>query len=361
MGHANNFIIKMKHIFTLVVFFVLLTLTGFSQEMQDNQGEGHTFRLMFYNIENLFDVYDDSLTSDEEFTPAGERHWNNKRFYTKINNISKVIMAAGEWKPPSIVGLCEIENRFVLEKLIYETPLAKSGYKIAHHNSPDRRGIDVALLYRDEDFVLFSDTVIPVRFADDTTMATRDILYVKGLIGGSEMLHIFINHWPSRYGGYMNTREKRNTAARILKMHTDSLMAINPDVSIVIMGDFNDDPVDESLTRILQAKNPDDVQPYLGLYNLMLKKQDDWDYGSLKFREAWNTFDQIIVSQHLLNPESALRAGLSGGQIFHAPFLLENDETFLGIRLFRTFNGFKYQGGFSDHLPVFVDLILQNK
>jgi len=349
----------MKHIFPLVVFFVVLTFTGFSQEIQENQGEDRSFRLMFYNVENLFDIYDDSLTADEEFTPEGERHWNNKRFYAKINNISKVILAVGKWSPPTLIGLCEIENRFVLEKLVYETPLAKSGYKIVQHDSPDRRGIDVALLYRDEDFVLFSDTVIRVGFEFDTATATRDILYVKGLIGGNEMLHIFINHWPSRYGGYMGTVEKRNTAARILKKHTDSLLAINPGVSIVILGDFNDDPGDESLTKILGAKYPQENDTLSCLYNLMLKKPDDWQYGSLKFRETWNTFDQIIVSGNLLSTESEIRSGHDGAKIFHAPFLLEDDETYLGKKLFRTFNGYKYQGGFSDHLPVFFDLILR--
>jgi hypothetical protein len=216
-------------------------------------------------------------------------------------------------------------------------------------------------LYREEDFVLFSDTTIPIVFAADTASATRDILYVKGLIGGSKMLHIFVNHWPSRYGGYLITREKRNTAARLLRKHTDSLMAINPNVSIVIMGDFNDDPADESLAEILGAKSPSHKENLAGLYNLMLKKQDDWPDGSLKFRETWNTFDQFIVSGELLNPESALRISQDGGRIFHTSFLLEEDEIYLGLKPCRTFNGYKYQGGFSDHLPVIIDLNLRKE
>jgi len=343
------------------IFVVWPAINGFAQESERDEEQEQSFRMMFYNVENLFDIYDDSLTADEEFTPEGERHWNNKRFYTKINNIGKVIMAAGEWKPPSIIGLCEIENRFVLERLVYDTPLKKSGYKIVHHESPDHRGIDVALLYRDEDFVLFSDTTIPVGFAFDTASATRDILYVKGLIGGREMLHIFINHWPSRFGGYMNTTEKRNAAARLLKKHTDSLLNINPNVSIIIMGDFNDDPADESLTGILGAKSPVDKENPSGLFNLMLKKQDDWQDGSLKFREAWNTFDQFIVSGNLLNSGSALRIGKEGGRIFYTSFLLEDDETYLGLKPCRTFNGYKYQGGFSDHLPVIIDLNIKKE
>lgn len=352
---------KMKQIIPPVVFLVLLTLTSFSQEKQDNQGEGRTFRVMFYNVENLFDIYDDTLTNDDEFTPGGARHWNNKRFYTKLNSIAKVIMAAGQWSPPALVGLCEIENRFVLERLVYETPLARSGYKIVHHESPDHRGIDVALLYRGEDFELFSDTAISVGFAWDTTSATRDILYVKGLIGGTKMLHVFINHWPSRYGGFMNTIEKRNEAARLLKLHTDSLFAINPGVSVLIMGDFNDDPADESISNILCAKHPEKADSLPGLYNLMLNRQDDWPNGSLKFREGWNAFDQIIVSGSMLLQDSEVRAAGGGATVFHAPFLLEDDETFLGSRPYRTFNGFKYQGGFSDHLPVFFDLELKKE
>ncbi len=342
-----------------VLVFWAICITGFAQETQETNEHERTFRMMFYNVENLFDIYDDSLTNDDEFTPEGARHWTNKRFYAKINNIGKTLIAAGKWSPPSIIGLSEIENRFVLERLVYETPLARYGYKIVHHNSPDHRGIDVALLYRDQDFERFADTAISVGFAFDTASATRDILYVKGLIGGTQMLHIFINHWPSRYGGFMNTIEKRNEAARLLKKHTDSLFAINPGVSIIIMGDFNDDPADESIGNILGAKSPENADSLCGLYNLMINRQDGWLYGSLKFRENWNTFDQIIVSGNMLLPDSEIKAAGGGAAVFHAPFLLEDDETFLGSRPFRTFNGFRYEGGFSDHLPVYFDLLMK--
>jgi len=341
----------------LVLFFVLLTLNGvFAQSKDTVQHE--TFRLMFYNLENLFDPYDDSLKRDEEFTPNGERHWTNHKFYDKINKIYKVIVAVGEWQPPAIVGICEIENRFVVETLINKTPLKNYGYQIVHYESPDRRGIDVGLIYRSSMFELFYSEAIPVTFTDDTAYKTRDILYAKGLIGGRQMVHIFINHWPSRYGGYLATVDRRNHAAAILKQKTDSLLAANPSAAIVIMGDFNDGPQDESFSKVLKAKYPDTEIFNQDYYNLTLAKQENWNYGSLKYRENWDIFDQIVVSGNLLNPKSALRVIDKKAVIFHADFLLEDDNSFLGQKPFRTFTGFKYNGGYSDHLPVFFDLSL---
>lgn len=316
------------------------------------------FRVMFYNVENLFDPYDDSLTRDEEFTPDGDRYWTNYKFYDKLNKVYKVIMAVGRWEPPAVIGLCEVENRFVLEKLIDETPLKGYGYRIIHHESPDRRGIDVALLYREAFFEPLHDEAITVRFSDDTTYHTRDILYVKGLVMHREMIHVFVNHWPSRYGGYLATVNRRNTAASILKNHADSIMEANPNSSVVMMGDFNDNPQDESFTDILQALPPAgdiDLKQY---YNLMLAGQENWNYGTLKYRENWDIFDQVVVSGSLLE-QKGLNVFLDKAFIFHDDFLIEEDERYLGIKPFRTFTGFKYNGGFSDHLPVYFDLTIE--
>ncbi len=339
-----------------ILFLGFLPAFVFSQETEVISPD--SFRVMFYNVENLFDPYDDSLKRDEEFTPDGERHWTNYKFYDKLNKIYKVIMAVGEWQPPALVGLCEIENRFVLEKLINETPLKNFGYRIVHHESPDRRGIDVALLYRDDFFEPFYDEAIQVVFPDDTTYKTRDILYVKGLIGKQHIIHVFINHWPSRYGGYLNTVNRRNTAAQILKNHTDSILTTNPQSAIVIMGDFNDGPGDESFKKVLQAMPPVGDIEQQAFYNLTLALQDDWSYGTLKYRENWNVFDQVVVSGGLLQGEFGIKVNLDKAVIFHAGFLIEDDDRYLGVKPFRTFTGFKYNGGYSDHLPVFIDLIL---
>jgi endonuclease/exonuclease/phosphatase family metal-dependent hydrolase len=341
-------------IFTTLLIFLFGNRDGMSQDISgNNQGSA---RIAFYNVENLFDVYDDSLTRDEEFTPEGPRHWNNNKFYKKINNTYKVIMALSESGPPAIVGLCETENRFVLKKLVYDTPLKNFNYRIIQFESPDWRGIDVALLYRANLFEPLFSVAIPVLFPFDTASRTRDILYVKGVLLDADTINIFVNHWPSRYGGYMPTVPKRNFAAQVLKNKTDSILRINENAAILIMGDFNDGPQDESLSEVLVAKNPANYGLNNELYNLMLTKQDDWHYGSLKYQQGWNRFDMMIVSGGLLDDTSALHISGKKATIFHAPFLLEIDKTHLGQKPNRTYIGFKYHGGFSDHLPVYLDI-----
>lgn len=346
------------HVLNILFRIVIITflIFPFYGAFPQNGNRSQDIRIMFYNVENLFDVTDDSLTSDEEFTPEGDRRWNQRKMYDKIHGIYKVIMAVGTWEPPAVIGLCEIENRFVLEQLIYETPLNDFGYRIIHHESPDRRGIDVALLYRDEFFLPLHDEAVPVGFPFDTSYVTRDILYVKGLLGGSEMIHIFVNHWPSRYGGYLETIDKRKHVAGILKGKTDSLFAINTGMRVLIMGDFNDDPDDESISRILQAQPVSDSTRPGSLYNLMSCVNDPQKKGSLKYRGNWNTFDQIMVSGALLDEEGQIILKGTKAEIFSPAFLLEKDETYLGEKPFRTYSGFRYHGGFSDHMPVYIDL-----
>lgn len=342
----------------LIFLFAFCTYNSLAQSINTPE-TGEKFRVMFYNVENFFDAYDDSLKRDEEFTPDGERHWTNRKFYEKINKIYKVIMATGAWEPPTLVGLSEVENRFVLEKLINETPLKNFGYKIIHYESPDRRGIDVALLYRESLFEPFHSEPIPVVFDDAPDYKTRDILYVKGLVGGREMIHVFINHWPSRYGGYLATVSRRNHAAAILKQKTDSLLIVNSASAIIITGDFNDGPADESFAKILGAKMPSDTIRNTAYYNLMLPDQQNWKYGTLKYRESWDKFDQFVVSGSLLNNKPGLKVFEQKAEIFHDNFLLTDDKTYLGQKPFRTYTGFKYAGGYSDHLPIYLDLIIQ--
>jgi hypothetical protein len=310
---------------------------------------------MFYNTENLFDTKDDTLKNDEEFLPDGDRRWDNHKFYNKLNNIAKVIIAAGEWQPPAIVGLCEIENRYVLNQLVYETLLKKSGYAIIHQESPDWRGIDVAMLYRKEVFSPDTFFTIPVHFPFDPESKTRDILYVKGRLDGTDTLHIFVNHWPSRYGGYLETKPKRAFAAGLLRHKVDSLCGIRPESKMVILGDFNDNPSDESMLQLLQAENGADHNR-CQLVNLMSIYEQDHAVGTLKYRENWDVFDQVIVSSNLLNGETGLKVKAGRALIYQPGFLLEKDERFLGEKPFRTYHGFEYQGGFSDHLPVYIDL-----
>lgn len=350
----------MKLVYIIFGFFFIACFSA-SQLFAQNNDPDSTFkdnkiRVVFYNVENLFDVFDDSLKNDDEFTAEGIRNWNNNKFYKKIKNVYKVLIAVGEWDPPAVVGLCEVENRFVLEKLIYETPLKKFDYRILHFDSPDRRGIDVALLYRGDYFKPIHSQNIEIIFPFNPASKTRDILYVKGILNKRDTIHFFINHWPSRYGGYLETIPKRKYVAQVLKEKIDSVFQKNMQANILIMGDFNDNPFDESITEILKAKKIELPVFDTSLVNLMTNADKKHKTGTIKYKGSWDIFDQIIVSGNLINGNSGITVENSGAVIFNASFLLTEEKNYPGYRPHRTYYGYKYTGGFSDHLPVYIDI-----
>lgn len=318
------------------------------------------FRIMFYNVENLFDPFHDTLKNDYEFVGGGIKGWNWEKFERKLNSISKVIVAAGGWRPPEIIAFSEVENRFVLIQLLKRTPLERFGYRIIHEESPDERGIDVGMIYLPDKFKEISHRAIPVMRAD-TLLKSRDILYVKGILkgynisAGYDTVHVFINHWPSRTGGPALTAYRRKAAALSLKPVIDSILQTVPDARIILTGDFNDEPTDGSIKTHLG------VSTALGdssnkLYNLMTPYVGKHDTGTNKFRNQWGVIDQFIVSGSLLNDGSAVKVSNKKAEILALPFLLQEDETWGGTVPFRTYNGMKYMGGFSDHLPVLLML-----
>jgi len=337
---------KSKFLLVLAICSVA-SITGWAQQNTTST------RIVFYNVENLFDVEDDSLTLDEEFLPKGERHWTSKKLFLKYNRIYQVIMAAGDGKLPAFIGMCEVENRKVLEALIHFTPLERLNYSIVHKESPDVRGIDVALLYNKNLFRPLSFSAIPVTDPNDVDFRTRDILFVKGIIQ-NDTVCVFVNHWPSKYGGLLASEPKRTLAAKTLKHVADSLLNENENCKIIIMGDFNDGPLDESVAKVLNAMPVSSEISKKQLYNLA------YDFalqglGSYKYQESWNMIDQLIVSGNLLY-RAKLYTTQHDFKIFKAPFLLENDKTNLGDKPFRTYVGYKYNNGFSDHLPIVLDL-----
>jgi len=336
-------------IITMIFFFGLIPFLGVCQEK--NVAE----KIMFYNVENLFDTEDDSLKSDEEFLPEGVRYWNDNRFFNKLTHISQVIMAAGKGTLPSVIGFAEVENSKVLDLLLYKTPLGKLGYKYVHKESPDKRGVDVAFLYRKDRFSPISYQAIPVVNSADSAFTTRDILYVKGILG-SDTIHFFVNHWPSKYGGTLETKSSRALAASTLRNHTDSILSVNNFSKIILMGDFNDSPADESLKDVLGAKEVEQEIDNNSLYNLGFQEYKKGS-GSNKYQEKWELIDQFIVSGYLLKGQG-LTTNVNSFAIFKAPFLVEKDENHLGEKTNRTYVGFKYHGGFSDHLPILFDLQL---
>lgn len=323
-----------------VSFFLLKGIqTAYSQDI----------RVMFYNLENLFDTYDDTLTRDEEFLPDGDRRWNNYKFYGKINRLSKAIIACSKNNFPAIIGVCEVENKFVLEQLITQTPLKQITLGIIHQDSKDRRGIDVALLYRKDLFTPIDFNYIPVVFPWDLNYKTRDVLHVKGLLL-TDTIHFFVNHWPSKYGGAMETVESRAQAARTVKTVTDTLIYRQPKSKIIIMGDLNDTPDDISVKEVLMAP----INQKQEFVNLMANRPVG--EGSNKYQANWSFIDQFIITQEVLTPNKGFKYVAGSADACKESFLLETDDKYFGFKPKRTFVGFSYQEGFADHLPITLDL-----
>jgi predicted extracellular nuclease len=335
----------MKKLIFPFLIFSLSTFLLFSQSSDSTR-----FCVAFYNVENLFDTEKDSVKNDGAFTPEGFYHWTNKRFYKKINDIAKVFLAINGWEPPDIIGLAEIENANVLKKLCYNTGIKAYNYRYIRYDSPDSRGIGVALIYRKDRIEIIDSYPVPVVFPFEHTSKNRDILYVKTVIA-IDTLHFFVNHWTSRFGGEGATIPKRNYYAQLLRFKVDSLLLLNTNAQIIIMGDFNDYPTDESMLKYLQAKNYKNEKEQGILFNLMFPFVEK-NMGTHKTQEFWGCLDQFIVSKSLLTGNNGRQVENNEALIFDAPFLLINDEKYGGVKTFRTYLGPKYLGGYSDHLPI---------
>jgi len=314
--------------------------------------QGQQARIMFYNVENLFDTEDDPLTDDNEFLPDSGRFWTYERYWRKVVRIYQVISAVDRWDMPAVIGLCEIENRRVLEKLVYDTPLSGYDYRFIHRDSPDPRGIDVALLYRKAIFKPDTAEWLHVTFKEGGE--TREILKVTGILWKDVRVHFYVNHWPSRSGGATSSAAKRISAATSLKGSMDSLFSREPGANVIMMGDFNDEPWDGSL-QLLTAPNPAiSYDSASQIVNLSGKKGISNANGTLKHEGAWNVFDQFLVSGAVKFGSNGINLKEGQAEIFSAPFLLEPDDYYFGSRPFRTYIGPTYHNGFSDHLPVSV-------
>lgn len=348
--------INYKIFFYLILGALLhLSFISFSQNFNTHIIEKQRLiRAMFYNCENFFDTQNDSIKNDEEFLPEGDKHWTTSKYFEKQNQVSKVITAIGGWSPPDIVGLCEIENSFVLNGLIRNSPLYNFEYKIAHKESPDQRGIDVAMLYQPKKFKLINTDFIKIKF-EGSTSTTRDILYASGIIPNNDTLHVFITHWPSRWGGQLESEYKRVHVANIMKQTVDSIFNLFPTANILIMGDFNDEPFNKSVQKVLKAKQDFKNIEKKQLYNLSSVFCDNPNIGTHKYKGKWSVLDQIIVSGNLLLKNTKTCTSEEDIHIYNADFLLEKDNNHLGVKPYRTYIGFKYHGGFSDHLPTFID------
>ncbi|MVO10548.1 endonuclease/exonuclease/phosphatase family protein [Flavobacterium sp. TP390] len=362
----------------LIAFFVLFTISkAFSQ---DKKFKIHT--VAFYNFENLFDTINDPNTIDEEYLP--NKGWTYKNYRKKLDNLSRVIIELGTDENPSnspvVIGACEIENRRVLEDLVKHPTLVNKGYKIIHFDSPDRRGIDVALLYQDKYFTPVSYTNIPLYIykdgkstgkkeekdkekeeetddavqVDESTQRiyTRDQLLVTGYLEGEEISFI-VNHWPSRSGGEKKSSPNREAAGALNRKIIDSLYKINPKAKVITMGDLNDDPTNKSVKKGVGAVGTKEELKPLGIYNPM-EKMHKQGIGTLGYRDSWNIFDQIMLSEPLVKGDYSTWTYWKAN-VFKKPYLIQNEGRWKGYPK-RNSNGVP---GFSDHLPVYIYLIKQ--
>ena len=346
----------MNRIF-LYSFSLLFPLLVFQQPVARAQGrQAKVVCIAFYNLENLFDTIDDPKTNDEEFTPKGTSQWTSKRYYTKLSHLAEVISQIGDEytkNGPVFIGVSEVENRAVVEDLVHTPPLKSMGYDIVHFDSPDRRGIDVALLYQPKLFQVKSTQLHTLRMQNDTGFRTRDILQVDGLLDG-ERVHVLVNHWPSRSGGETESAPKRNAAADLCLAAVKAIYKEEPDARIIIMGDLNDDPVDESLMKHLKIKTRPENVTQGDLFDPMWQLFRD-GIGSLAYKDSWNLFDQIIVSSALMDKKAEGYRYLKA-RVFNKKFLVEKEGPYAGYP-FRTYSGGVYTGGYSDHFPVYMFLV----
>ena len=336
---------------TFTILMLCLTAKGLS-----NGTFGDTARIAFYNVENLFDIYKDSVKNDAAWTPRGANRWTRARYEKKQKDLFKAIAALGHEQPLAILGLCEIENNRVLRDLTRGTPLRNHNYRYIHYESADARGIDVAMIYRPDLFEVIKHYPILMIIPPDTVSRTRDFLYVKGVLFQRDTVHVIVCHFPSKFGGLMQTKARRAFAGRLLREKVDSILAQNPMANIITMGDFNDEPSDESMTVSFRARcDTANFQP-TDMLNLMCRFEGK--KGSHKFQETWSIIDQIMISKSLVKNINGLFILDQKAHIFEADFLLEDDRVNMGKKPFRTYVGPRYIGGFSDHLPIYMDLII---
>jgi len=342
----------MKRIALLICAFFLLLNVGV--KAQDDK----SIRIAFWNMENFFDPFVDTTRAYNDYTEEGMQHWTKTRFYKKRNNVYKVILAMSESRPLGIMGICEIESEYVINMVFAQTPLKRFNYSWVHYDSPDRRGIDAAIVYSKDLFTLISSEAIKYVNPKEIDYHSRDIVYGKFVDKkANDTLHVFVNHWPSKYSGELETMEARNVAASIVRSRVDSITGINPDAKIVIMGDMNDVPDAPCLRDVLKARHITECTNDRMLVNLFARN-DEFDIeGTLKYHENWQIYDQIILSKPLIDDVQKLHYKQNSARIFHADFMLEEDNKYNGLKLKRTYLGPRYLGGYSDHLPVYIDLM----
>lgn len=311
---------------------------------------GDELTVMFYNTENAFDTVDDPQKDDDEYTPEGDRRWTEGRYWQKIQKLVKVIAAVDSDNGPDIIGMCEVENGKVIEDLTLRGALRNMGYQYVITDSPDKRGIDVALIYKRGSFQMISHESIPVSLKPYSNSPTRDILHVTGRIPSLDTIDIYVCHWPSRLGGEKETEPLREAAAAKLMESVRQVYAKRRYPYVMIMGDLNEGPDGNAVRHTLGAVPPDNSRRIAS--TALITTMDHQPDGSYRYQGQWDKYDQFIISGSFVNDTGDLRAVRP--RIERQEFLLEDDREYGGSKPFRTYNGFRYQNGYSDHLPITI-------
>jgi hypothetical protein len=343
----------------ILLFFLCPVISVTAQKL----AKGHNYYISaigFWNVENLYDTLNDRWKNDEDYTPEGINHWNGKRYWIKIDHLATVISQMATDITPdglAILGLCEIENKSVVQDLINAPQLKKRNYQFIHIEGPDARGVDPSFVYNPNYFKVKKAVAYHVRLVTDSSHKTRDILVVSGLFSG-EPLTVLVNHWPSRRGGEMLSRTNRNAAARLARHIADSVTKEDPGNKVVIMGDLNDDPVNESVKKnictypdILSAKDDAYFNPMERLYKKGI--------GTLAWQDSWNLFDQIMLNKAWI-PGHYETWQYYAVRIFNKEYLKADHGNFKGYP-FRTYSGGSYSGGYSDHFPAYIIIAKEKK
>ena len=340
-------------------FFIYLLITGCnaqnpsaSKNSESELSPCNNCSVVFYNVENLFDIYDDPEINDEEFLPESEKEWTADRYEKKILDLSKVLAAVND-ALPVIIGLSEVENKAVITDLIASADLKNGNYKIIHEDSKDARGIDVAMIYRPEYFEVRSYRSIHVDLITEPAKTTRDILHITGNFKDGSEVHFFINHWPSRYGGQEESEPNRMEAARVLRAEVEKIKENNKNAKVLIMGDLNDYPDNRSISEVLGAGKPGSKNTLL--YNLMMDIDTAKSEGSYNYRGDWGFLDQIIVNKNFIKGKG-IKVDPNSAQAFREDWMIFQDPKYKDFKPNRTYGGPNYYGGYSDHLPVYVEL-----
>jgi predicted extracellular nuclease len=352
----SNFLFQIKRGTQFMLFVCTLVVRSNSLNAQTlfkalPKATGYT--VVFYNVENLYDTIDDQSINDAEFQPGAENKWDTEKYTHKLSQISKVLSTTDSIELPAIIGLTEIENLNVLKDLVNTPALKRGKYKIIHEESKDPRGIDVALLYKPSVFRELSHHKIPVSYDTAGDRGIRECLYVCGILGKKDTLHLVINHWKSRTGGTDKTEGKRLIYAQTVRHTVDSLFETNTNAQVLLMGDFNDTPTDSSTLNVLRAQPFDDKLAYRQLYNLSYAAAVQGE-GSHYYKN-WEMFDQIIVSTALLMQKNSGITSDTDAKVFKRDWMCYRNSHGLMVPD-RSYASGKYHGGFSDHFPVMVKL-----